>query len=187
MSLESFSRVFRALSPNRTLALLEHLRDMVGRQQSSVRILAQAQAKFAHIKMLMTVVIAAATGISYVFVRNVTSNLREKDDAYGSALGGFVAGSIVGIKGRTVASVLGMGAFTAVLTGVMTHTGGSLKGGHQDLDADVKGQKDAHRKNYRSPIEQTIAELGEGRGIHGPGYAERRKERIKANYGIEVP
>jgi hypothetical protein len=86
-----------------------------------------------------------------------------------------------------VASVIGMGVFTAVLTGGMTYTGGSLKGGGKNPDADLVGEKDAIRKNYRSPIEQTIAELGEGRGIHGPGYAERRKQRIKENYGIEVP
>lgn len=24
-------------------------------------------------------------------------------------------------------------------------------------------------------------------GIYGPGYAERRRERIKQNYGIDVP
>lgn len=60
------------------------------------------------------------------------------------------------------------------------------------------------RKNRRRPIDQTISEIGEGRGtancsrkpiqmltfysgIYGPGYDERRRQRIKENYGIEVP
>jgi hypothetical protein len=136
---------------------------------------------------MLTALLTAATGITYVFTRNVTANLREKDDAYSSALGGLFAGAIVGVKGRTVASIIGMGVFTAVLTGGMTYTGGTLKGGLRDPDADKVAEKDLARKNYRSPVEQTIAELGEGRGIHGPGYAERRKQRIKDNYGIEVP
>lgn len=62
------------------------------------------------------------------------------------------------------------------------------------------------RKAYRTPAEETFAELGEGRGmwldwdrttsyvlankppgIYAPGYAERRRERIKQAYGIDVP
>ena len=34
---------------------------------------------------------------------------------------------------------------------------------------------------------ETLEQLGEGRGIQGPGYEERRAERIKERYGIEVP
>lgn len=53
-------------------------------------------------------------------------------------------------------------------------------------DDDRVEAKERYRKNRRRPIEETIAELGEGRGIFGPGYEERRRERIKANYGIEI-
>ncbi|KAK4910577.1 hypothetical protein LTR66_017424 [Elasticomyces elasticus] len=36
-------------------------------------------------------------------------------------------------------------------------------------------------------MNETINELGEGRGIYGPGYEERRAQRIKEAYGIDVP
>ena len=84
-------------------------------------------------------------------------------------------------------AVVGMGTFTAVLTGFMTYTGGSLRGPPRDPEADRMAEKAAIRKLRRRPVEETIAELGEGRGIYGPGYAERRRQRIKENYGIEVP
>jgi len=47
--------------------------------------------------------------------------------------------------------------------------------------------KEEIRKRFRRPIQETINEIGEGRGIYGPGYEERRKQRIKQNYGIDVP
>ncbi|KAI7099111.1 hypothetical protein KC352_g38263, partial [Hortaea werneckii] len=46
-------------------------------------------------------------------------------------------------------------------------------------------RKEFLRKNRRRPIEGTLEELGEGRGIYGPGYVERRAERIKNAYGID--
>ncbi|KAK5261583.1 hypothetical protein LTR40_001931 [Exophiala xenobiotica] len=46
--------------------------------------------------------------------------------------------------------------------------------------------KDEAKTRYRRPINETINELGEGRGIYGPGYEERRKQRIKERYGIEI-
>jgi hypothetical protein len=59
---------------------------------------------------------------------------------------------------------LGVGALTATLTGLMTITGGRLMAPPQDPDRDVVGEKEAARKRYRVPVEQTISELGEGRG-----------------------
>jgi hypothetical protein len=47
--------------------------------------------------------------------------------------------------------------------------------------------KEYLRKNRRRPIQETIDEMGEGRGVYAPGYAERRKERLRERYGIEVP
>jgi hypothetical protein len=82
--------------------------------------------------------------------------------------------------------VLGLGVLTAVATGGMTFTGGKLYG-QPNPDADDLAIRDNIRKRYRRPVEETIAELGEGRGIYGPGYKERRQQRIKDNYGIDVP
>lgn len=64
--------------------------------------------------------------------------------------------------------------------------------------------KEDLRKRFSRPINETINELGEGRGksnyepirnislifctgIYGQGYNERRKQRIKDNHGVEVP
>ena len=41
--------------------------------------------------------LAAASSTTYVFVRGVTLNLLERDDAWGGALGGFAAGSVLGL------------------------------------------------------------------------------------------
>jgi hypothetical protein len=40
---------------------------------------------------------AAAMGGTYEFTRYASANLREKDDSYNTALGGFFAGSIMGL------------------------------------------------------------------------------------------
>ena len=89
--------------------------------------------------------------------------------------------------GGTVPSFLGFGAALAILVGAFEYTGGSLSGYRQDPDVDEVARKEFLRKNRRRPIEETIAVLGEGRGVYGPGYEERRRQRIKENYGIDVP
>jgi len=97
-----------------------------------------------------------------------------------------------------------MGALTAVVLGAYDYTGGALTGYKKNPEMDEFERKELLRKNRRRPIEQTISELGEGRGmlqhdqtsyladllalgIYGPGYDERRRERIKEKYGIDVP
>lgn len=103
--------------------------------------------------------------------------------------------------------ILGYGAFTAVVLAAYDFTGNSLRGYDRDPEVDEYERKEYLRKNRRRPIEETIAELGEGRGggvyphllldalqavtdnmtaIHPPGYEERRRERIKEKYGIEI-
>jgi hypothetical protein len=62
-----------------------------------------------------------------------------------------------------------------------------LSGYTKDPEQDEFERKEYLRKNRRRPIEETIAEVGEGRGVYAPGYAERRAARIKENYGIDVP
>ena len=64
----------------------------------------------------------------------------------------------------TISAILGFGALTAVVMGVYDYTGGSLRGYAKDPDVDELAQKEALRKNRRRPIQETIAELGEGRG-----------------------
>ncbi|EEA23995.1 hypothetical protein TMatcc_007068 [Talaromyces marneffei ATCC 18224] len=134
-----------------------------------------------------TIAIFAAMGGTYSFVRTASANLRETNDTYNTALGGFFAGSILGLRARSFPAVFGYGTALAVTLAGFEYTGGSLSGKEKDHNLDKYAELERIRTNYRTPAEQTIAELGEGRGIYGPGYAERRRERIKEAYGIDVP
>ncbi|KAI9844920.1 MAG: hypothetical protein M1837_005206 [Sclerophora amabilis] len=126
-------------------------------------------------------------GGAYEFTRLASANLREKDDSWNPTLGGFFAGAVLGLHFRRLPSVLGHGAGAAVLLGVFDYTGGVLTGYTKDPEVDEFERKQALRKNRRRPIQETVDELGEGRGIYGPGYQERRRERLRDKYGLEVP
>ncbi|KAJ9148488.1 NADH-ubiquinone oxidoreductase subunit [Pleurostoma richardsiae] len=135
-----------------------------------------------------TIATFAAAGGVYEFSKAVAANLREKKDAYNEGIAGFLAGSIVGLRAGRMPAILGCGATFAVLLSAYEYTGGSLRGYSRDPEADEFDRKEKLRLNRRRPIEETIAEVGEGRAsaIHPPGYEERRRERIKEKYGIEI-
>ncbi|KAK4032987.1 hypothetical protein C8A01DRAFT_20013 [Parachaetomium inaequale] len=128
----------------------------------------------------------AAAGGAFEFTRCASANLREKDDYWNHAIGGFVAGATVGLRTGRMPRIIGYGAFTAVALAAYEFTGGTLKGYLNRPEVDEYERKEMLRKNRRRPIEETIAEIGEGRGIKPPGYEERRRERIKEKYGIEI-
>ena len=105
---------------------------------------------------------------------------------------------------RTFPAILGLGAGLAVAEAAFDYTGGSLWGWKQDIERDEYEHKEMLRTTRRRPLQETLEQLGEGRGrskyiftrkvlligitgIYGPGYEERREQRIKANYGIDVP
>ncbi|KAI7188578.1 hypothetical protein KC363_g5382 [Hortaea werneckii] len=129
----------------------------------------------------------AAMGGAYEFTKNASANLRQKDDAYNPALGGLMSGAMLGLRFRSAPAVVGYGCMVAVVLGAFSYTGGKLEGYHRDPTVDEVARKEFLRKNRRRPIEGTLEELGEGRGIYGPGYVERRAERVKNAYGIDVP
>lgn len=100
---------------------------------------------------------------------------------------------------------MGYGTALAAILGAFTYTGGALHGGLRDGTIDEVSRKEHMRKNRRRPVEETVHHLGEGRGksfryaevrtlanlyalsgVYAPGYAERRVERIKEAYGIDV-
>jgi hypothetical protein len=139
-----------------------------------------------------------------MFVRDVSANLRQKDDYVSSALGGAACGAVLGaarmcnpifinlhhtndILGGTMPGFVGLTLLSSFSLGLFTYSGGNIEGRVEDPDADLYARSEKERKTWRVPVEQTIAEIGEGRGIYGPGYNERRKQRIKENYGIDVP
>lgn len=100
---------------------------------------------------------------------------------------------------------LGCGATLAVIQGVFDYGGAKFSGYDKDPNVDEYERKEYLRKNRRRPIQETLEQVGEGRGtqnkssiikpysdkcfigIYGPGYRERRAARIKENYGIDVP
>ncbi|PYI15736.1 NADH-ubiquinone oxidoreductase [Aspergillus japonicus CBS 114.51] len=133
-----------------------------------------------------TIGIFAAMGGTYAFVKTASANLRQKEDHYNVALGGFFSGAILGLRLRTFPAVLGYGVGLAVTLGAFEYTGGSFFGQRRDPNVDEFERRERIRTAYRTSGEETLAQLGEGRGIYGPGYAERRRERIKEAYGIDV-
>ena len=83
--------------------------------------------------------------------------------------------------------MLGHGAVFSVVLAAFNYTGGQLQGYMKDeREHDEYAHKEALRLNRRRPITETIAEIGEGRGIHPEGYEERRRERLKANLGLDI-
>nr|POF08258.1 nadh-ubiquinone oxidoreductase 21.3 kda subunit [Quercus suber] len=165
-----------------------------------------------------TVAVFAAMGGVYQFSKDCSSNLREKDDALNSALGGFMAGTMMGLRFRSLPGVFGYGTALAAILGAFSFTGGKLSGSKRDRDHDEVARKMEMRKNRRRPLEETVNELGEGRGkicpspcflsqsisrccimatvltyaresvgVYAPGYEERRAQRIKEAYNINVP
>ncbi|KAI5806348.1 hypothetical protein EDC01DRAFT_626430 [Geopyxis carbonaria] len=134
-----------------------------------------------------TIGMFAAMGGSYMFVRNATANLREKDDSWNPTIGGFVAGAILGTRFRTMPAVVGYGTGLAAVLGLFDYTGGSLTGLFKDPNVDEVARKEHLRKNRRRPLEETIEAIGESRGIHAQGYEERRRERLAEKFGVEFP
>jgi len=134
-----------------------------------------------------TIATFAAMGGAYQFVSTASANLREQNDWWNHSLGGFCSGAIVGLTKRSMPAVLGNGFALGAVLGIVSYTGGNVFGApSNDLDDDPGMRKEELRKRFRRPINETINEIGEGRGIYGPGYDERRKQRIKEKYGFEI-
>ena len=65
---------------------------------------------------------------------------------------------------RTFPAVLGFGAGLAIAQGVFDYTGGKFSGYDKDPNVDEYERKEALRKLRRTPIQETLDQLGEGRG-----------------------
>lgn len=150
----------------------------------------------------------AAMGGLYEFCKIASANLREKEDVYNSTIGGFFAGSVLGFRCKpslhspsstqshrllttvnidgSLPAVVGYGGALAIIIGTFTYSGNALTRNRMEAGVDEVSRKEQNRTLRRRPIQETIHFLGEGRGIYGPGYEERRAERIKSAYGIDV-
>ncbi|PHH81814.1 hypothetical protein CDD82_7799 [Ophiocordyceps australis] len=129
--------------------------------------------------------ICGAAPAAYAFFSRTMMNLREKDDTWAAAFGGFMMGSVLGLPSRRMPVVVGLGAFCSVLQGTLWFCGGRIDSFY-DQEEDEFERKEKIRRTTRVPVEQTIAEIGEGRGICPPGYEERRRQRIWEKYGFEI-
>ncbi|KAI5466825.1 hypothetical protein BGZ63DRAFT_398454 [Mariannaea sp. PMI_226] len=128
--------------------------------------------------------LATAAPTAYVFFSRSAMNLREKDDAWGAAFGGFMMGAVLGLPSRRMPVVMGLGAGIATFQGLFYYLGGRYDSFKKEEDEFER--KETIRRTTRLPIEQTISEIGEGRGIRPPGYDERRVERLKEKYGVDI-
>jgi hypothetical protein len=79
---------------------------------------------------------------------------------------------------RTLPAVLGFGAGLAIVQGVFDYTGGKFSGYEKDPSVDEYERKEYLKKNRRKPIQETLEQLGEGRG-------RSPLKRLKS--GIDVP
>lgn len=60
---------------------------------------------------------------------------------------------------------MGYGSLAAVLLGAFDFTGGRLSGWNRNPEQDEFERKQYMRHNRRRPVEETIADVGEGRGM----------------------
>ncbi|KYK54782.1 Mitochondrial import inner membrane translocase subunit Tim17 family protein [Drechmeria coniospora] len=128
--------------------------------------------------------ICAAGPGAYAFFSRTMMNLREKDDAWAAAFGGFMCGAVLGLPTRRLPVLVGLGALVGSVQGTLHFFGGRIDSfKHED---DEFARKETLRRTTRLPVEQTVAEIGEGRGIRPPGYEERRRERMQEKYGFEI-
>lgn len=63
-------------------------------------------------------------------------------------------------------AVVGYGALFSIILSAYEYTGGSLFGSKKDPVGDEFERKEQLRRNKRRPIQETIDELGEGRGAY---------------------
>ena len=68
---------------------------------------------------------------------------------------------------RTIPAVLGFGAGLAIAQGFFDYTGGSLFGYGLPAERDEYEHKEMLRTTRRRPLQETIEQLGEGRGRLG--------------------
>lgn len=74
--------------------------------------------------------------------------------------------------------ILGYGAVLSVVMSTFNYTGGSLRGQQTEVEGmDEYERKEYLRKNRRRPIEETIADLGEGRGMFPASSARPSRPR----------
>lgn len=73
---------------------------------------------------------------------------------------------LIQITVRTTPAVFGYGSGLAIILAAFNYTGGKLSGFNKDPTVDEVSRKEHMRKNRRKSAEETVQELGEGRGTY---------------------
>ncbi|KKA26159.1 hypothetical protein TD95_003601 [Thielaviopsis punctulata] len=120
------------------------------------------------------------------FGSTAVANLRSKEDYVSAAAGAALGGGVFGLPSKRLPIVLGYAALYGSFAGLFVFTGGRFSGFQNFKEEDEFERKERMRASRRRPIEETIAEIGEGRGIRPPGYEERRRQRLKEKYGFDI-
>lgn len=66
---------------------------------------------------------------------------------------------------RSMAAALGSGATLATILFTVNYAGANVFGDHSRNPDDPIAEKDAIRKRFRRPLNETVNEIGEGRGM----------------------
>ena len=69
------------------------------------------------------------------------------------------------ITERSMAAALGSGATLATILYAVNFAGSNVFGDHSRNPDDPIAEKDAIRKRFRRPLNETVNEIGEGRGM----------------------
>jgi len=125
-------------------------------------------------------------GGAYQFTLDATANMQQKDDCYNEFYAGAAAGVTAGIFRRSLPFMLGAGAAFGSGMAAFRYTAGIRGSESGEVDEEEIERREAMKKLRRRPLSETLEQLGEGRGIYGPGYEERRRQRIMEKYGIDV-
>ena len=67
---------------------------------------------------------------------------------------------------RTFPAVLGLGTTLAIMEGGLGYLGGDVTGIFKRSEVDLYERKEQLRRDRRRPLEETLEEMGEGRGTH---------------------
>ncbi|KAF4126006.1 NADH-ubiquinone oxidoreductase 21.3 kDa subunit [Geosmithia morbida] len=128
--------------------------------------------------------IITAAPAAYIFVKGITQNLIGNEDPWGAGLGGFAAGGVLGLPFKRFAPMIACGTAFGVTQFLFTLLGARVDSFKAEEDEFLR--KESVRRTTRVPIEETIAHIGEGRGVRAEGYEDRRRQLIKEKYGFEV-
>lgn len=66
---------------------------------------------------------------------------------------------------RSIPAIVGFGVGLSTILATFHYTGHSIAGARKDPDVDQVEKVEQYRRNWRHPSEETVAHLGEGRGL----------------------